>query len=314
MMGLTAAAGAISTVGAAAESVTDSLAKIWDMDQSWFYFAFTKEIANGTAVPNPDILAAAAWAEANKLFYGQSLLTGTAFISSPSGSTAATLASLNYSYTATQYENVLVANTDPYAIMALLARLVTVNYDLPNSTIALKFKQEPGISPVVLTETQRQQLEVNYVNYYTKFGQNSMIAQGTCAGGRWIDEVVGLAWLKWAIQSAIFAFEYSLTTKLPQTDKGVAAITQVIAGVLDRAVANGLLAPGTWNAAPIAATDGSTVVNQGDFLKKGYVIYAAPVATQSQTKRSQRIYDLFTVILKGAGAIQQVNVNMTFSQ
>lgn len=312
MMGLTFAQGAIETAGAAAESVVTSLAAAWDLSQSWFYFTFTKEIWDEGTVPNPDIEAAAAWAEANELFFGISYVDGTAFVSSPSGSTAATMKSLGYSYTAGQYETVAVPNTDPYAICSMIGRLVTVNYDLPNSTINLKFKQEPGISANQLTELQRQQLEANNVNYYTLFGLNAMIAQGVCAGGRWIDEVVGLAWLRWAVQSAIFAYLYSLNTKLPQTDKGVACITQVIAGVLDRAVSNGLLAPGQWNAGPVTGTDGSTVVNTGDFMKKGYIIYAAPVATQSEIKRTERIYDLFTVILKGAGAIQQVNVAMTF--
>lgn len=312
MMGLTQAEGAIESAGAAAESVATSLAAAWNLNQAWFYFTFTKEIWNEGEVPNTDIEAAAAWAEANELFFGISYLDGTAFVSSPSGSTAATMASLGYSYTAGQYQIVDLQNTDPYAICSLIGRLVTVNYDLPNSTINLKFKQEPGISANQLTELQRQQLESNNVNYYTKFGLNAMIAEGVCAGGRWIDEVVGLAWLKWAVQSAIFAYLYSLTTKLPQTDKGVACITQVIAGVLDQAVSNGLLAPGQWNAGPVTGTDGSIVVNTGDFIKKGYIIYAAPVATQSEIKRTERIYDLFTVILKGAGAIQQVNVNMTF--
>jgi hypothetical protein len=313
MMGLTAAEGAIATVGAAAETVSQTLAAMWNMNQAWFYYTFTKEIQNEGTVPNPDILAAAAWAEANELFYGQTISDGTAFVSNPSGSTAATLKSLNYSYTATQYEAVSVATTDPYAVCALIARLTTVNYDAPNSTINLKFKQEPGISPVNLTESNRLLLEANNVNYYTEFGDdNAMIAEGVCAGGRWIDEVVGLAWLQFAIQSAIFAYLYSLTTKLPQTDKGVACITQVISGVLDTAVSNGLLAPGQWNAEAIAGTDNTTVVNTGDFVKKGYIIYAASVNTQSEIKREARIYDLFTIILKGAGAIQQVNVAMTF--
>jgi hypothetical protein len=312
MMGLTQATGAIPTAGAALETVAQSLTNLYNINQAWFYFTSTKEIANEVTVPNPDILAAAAWAEANELYYGQSLLDGTAFVSSPGGSTAATLAELDYSYTGVQYEAVVQANTDPYAIMALLARIVTVDFEQPNSTIDLKFKQEPGITPVALTQTEVQQLQANNVNYYTQFGENAMIAQGVSVGGRWIDEVVGLAWLSWAVQTAIFAYLYSLTTKLPQTDKGVAMITQVIAGVLDTAVDNGLLAPGQWNAGPVTGTDGTTVVNTGDFLKTGYIIYAAPVASQSQVQRATRIYNLFTVILKGAGAIQQVSVAMTF--
>lgn len=314
MMGLTQAEGAIPTVGAALETVTQSLANLWNMNQGWFYFAFTKEIANEGTVPNPDILAAAEWAEANELYYGQSLLDGTAFVTTPSGSTAATLAELDYSYTAVQYEAVVQANTDPYAIMALLARIVTVNYDQPNSTINLKFKQEPGITPVNLTETNRLLLEENNVNYYTQFGQNAMIAEGVSVGGRWIDEVVGLSWLTWAIQTDVFAFLYSLTTKLPQTDAGVAAAAQVIHNRLQGAVANGLIAPGQWNAGPVTGTDGSVIVNTGDFIKAGYIIYAAPVASQSQTARSQRIYSGFTIIIKGAGAIQDVNIAMTFEQ
>jgi hypothetical protein len=302
MMGLTAAVGAISTQGAAVEAIADTLNAIQALNATgWFYLAFTKEILPA------DILNAAAWAQANNVMFGYTVQDGTAFNTVPAQSTSAMLASLGYSNTVSQYDN-----NDPYAVVSIFARSATVDFDQPNSTITLKFKQEPGVSPVTLTETQRLALEANNVNYYTYFGQNKMIAEGVVANGRFIDEVVGLAWLQWAVQSDVFAFEYAVTTKIAQTDRGVSKIRQVITKRLDSAVDNGLLAPGTWNTTDVTGADGTTVVSTGDFVKNGYIVYAAPVSSQSQVKRSARIYDLFTVVAKGAGAIQGVGIALTF--
>lgn len=302
LMGLTATSGAVSTVGSAVETIAQTLTNMQALSQGWFFVTFTSELLFA------DIMNAAAWAQASNVMFGYTVTSGVAFLADITQNPGAACAQLNYSNTVGQYDPV-----DPYAICSLFGRCVTVNYDQPNSTICLKFKQEPGMQPLNLTANQQAELEAVNLNYNAFFGAgNAMIAEGVVANGRFIDEVVGLAWLQWAIQNDVFAFQYAATTKIPQTDKGVALIRQVITKRMDKAVANGLLAPGTWNGQEIDGTDGTVIVTLGSFLKNGYIVYAAPVSSQSQTKRAARIYDLFTVVAKGAGAIQDVGIALTF--
>jgi hypothetical protein len=302
IMGLTKASGAVSTAGAAAEAIADTLTAMKGLSQAWFYFMFTDEVVFA------DIVNAYTWGQANGAMFGNTITTGVAFLTDITQNPAAAADEAGIDFACFQYDP-----NAPYAIASFFGRCVTVDYDEPNSTICLKFKQEPGMTPLSLTTTQQAQLEANNINYNAYFGDdNAMIAEGVVANGRFVDEVVGLAWLQWAIQSDVFAYEYAATTKVPQTDKGVARIRQVITKRMDGAVSNGLLAPGTWNGEEIDGTDGTAIVTEGDFLKNGYIVYAAPVSTQSQTKRAARIYDLFTVVAKGAGAIQDVGIALTF--
>jgi hypothetical protein len=301
LMGLVAGSGAISTPGQAVETIQQTLANMQGLSAAWFYFTFTSEVLFA------DIMNAAAWAQANQVMGGQTITSGVAFLADITQNPGAACDELDYSNFVFQYDPV-----DPYAICSFFGRCVTVNYDQPDSTICLKFKQEPGMTPLNLSPNQQAQLEANNINYNAFFGDNNaMIAEGVVANGRFVDEVVGLAWLQWAVQNDIFAYQYA-ARKIPQTDKGVARIRQVITKRMDSAVANGLLAPGTWEGEEIDGTDGTAIVKQGDFLKNGYIVYAAPVSTQTQTKRASRIYDLFTVVAKGAGAIQDVGIAMTF--
>jgi hypothetical protein len=91
-------------------------------------------------------------------------------------------------------------------------------------------------------------------------------------------------------------------TKVPQTDAGVNSILATISQRLDQAVANGLVAPGVW------AASGFGVLNEGDFLSKGYYVYAPPVATQSSATRAQRRAPVIQAAIKLAGAIHFVDV------
>lgn len=84
------------------------------------------------------------------------------------------------------------------------------------------------------------------------------------ANGDFFDERHGLDWLQNAVQTADYNTLYTSTTKIPQTDAGTTTRIANIELVLDKAVQNGLFAPGKWTGGPIGQ------LNTGDMLTKGY--------------------------------------------
>ncbi|MFO5861420.1 DUF3383 family protein, partial [Klebsiella pneumoniae] len=85
------------------------------------------------------------------------------------------------------------------------------------------------------------------------------------------DERHGLDWLQNAVQTADYNTLYTSTTKIPQTDAGTTTRIANIELVLDKAVQNGLFAPGKWTGGPIGQ------LNTGDMLTKGYYTWAENV-------------------------------------
>ena len=122
------------------------------------------------------------------------------------------------------------------------------------------------------------------------------------ASGHFIDEIHGLAWLKDAVQNAVYNLLYQSKTKIPQTDAGQNQIVGVISGVMREALNNGLIAEGQWNA------DGFGQLERGQMLNNGFYIFTQPMALQDQSIREQRIAPPIQVAIKLAGAIQECDV------
>lgn len=190
-----------------------------------------------------------------------------------------------------------------YAIASFFGRGFTVNFAFQNSTLTLMFKQEPGVAGEDLTQNQAAVLKDKRCNVFVDYVNDTTIIQyGVMSGLAFFDEIHGLDWLQNAVQTAVYNVLYTSGTKIPQTDAGVNQLSNAIAGVMNSAVNNGLVAPGVWNAA------GFGQLSTGQFLKTGYYIYAQPVALQSQADREARISPPIQVAAKLAGAIQSVNV------
>ena len=287
----------LKTAGAEAESIAESLDALQNIDPSWYGFAFTKEL---TA---KDLKDAAAWAEARVKMFGFTTADSNVLDQASTDDIASYMKERLYDRTICTWDN-----DDPYQVVSAFARGFTVNFNEQNSTITLKFKLLPGTSPVNITESQRQALGAKNCNYYTYFGDSAMLAEGVMASGKFFDERHGLDWLQNAIETNVFGYLYTRTTKVPQTDKGVAALVQQAEKALRDGVNNGLLAPGVWNGMDLGE------VKSGDYLAKGYYVYAQPVAEQNQSDREARRAPPIQVIAKGGGAIHFADISVTFER
>jgi hypothetical protein len=268
-----------------------------DYDPSWYGFGFTKEI------DDTDRKQAAAWAQSRVKVACMTYDDSDVADMDATTDIASFMKSEDYNRV------IGVWNPwSPYQAFSVFARGATVDFNGENTTITYKFKTLPGTTPLSISESQRQALVAKNVNYYTAFGDSEMLAEGVMPNGDFIDEVVGLDWLQNAVETNVFGLLYTTTTKIPQTDKGVARLIQQVELACDQGVRNGLLAPGVWNG------DSFGTLETGDYLAKGYYIYGQPVAQQNQSDREARKAPPIQGALCGAGAIHFANINLTFQR
>jgi hypothetical protein len=302
VFGWTLAAGAISVPGIAAETLAACVAILAGLSNKWYGLA----VASNPAPSNSDHLAVAAQIEGYNpsRIYGLTYQNTDVLNSAVSSDLPSQLQALQYSRTFSQY-----SSSSPYAVFSMYGRGFTVNFDANNSTITLKFKQEPGVAAETLTESEAQALIDKNCNVFVNYENNTAIIQeGVMANGYFFDERQGADWIQNRIQNDVYNLLYQSPTKIPQTDAGTHTIVTTIQQSCDAAVNNGWVAPGVWNVA------GFGQLNQGMTLTKGYYVYAPPVATQSQADREARKSVPIQVALKLAGAIHSVNVIVTVNR
>jgi len=296
LLGMTIALGT-KTDGVDAETITASLNAIQNVNQEWYGLAFTNEIRDTVLVNSEDAVpAAAAWCEARIKAFGNTSNNPDVLDSVTTNDIVSTLQVSNYRRTMSTYSSF----PTQYPSCSLLGRAFTVNFNQPDSTITLKFKQMPGITTEALTQNQKAVLDSKNGNALISVGGNAMFAESTMASGVFFDEVHGVDWLQNAIQANVFGYLLTRPTKVPYTDKGVAAIEQQTTNALDEGVRNGLIAPGT-------TTD-------GNFLGTGYEITTVPVANVNPSDKEARFYPGLSFVALGAGAIHKVQINGVFER
>jgi hypothetical protein len=267
--------------------------------QQWYAIAVI-----GTV--NDDVLAISQYIQGanNKHLYGVTTQEPGVLSSVSTTDIAYLLEQLGRNRTMVQY-----SSQNAYAVVSALGRILTVDYNGNNTTITLKFKQEPGIVAETLSESQVAAAEAKNANLFLEYNNDTAIfEQGVMSNGDFVDEITGTDWLALTIQTAIYNVLYTSPTKIPQTDAGMHILATTIESVCSQGVINGLLAPGVWN------SQGFGTLVEGGFLDKGFYVYAPPVAQQLQADREARKSVLFQVAAKLAGAVHSVDVAITVNR
>ena len=216
---------------------------------------------------------------------------------------AYSLKQLGYNKTFTQY-----SSSNQFAVISLAARIMTTNYTANKTVITLMYKQEPGVIPENLNESQMQALLANNANIFVEYDNSTAIIQpGVVASGQFIDTIFGADWLAITTQQALYNALYTTSTKIPQTDDGMNLLVASVTSVLDQGVDNGLLAPGLWT------NSGFGTLKTGDYLPKGYYVYFTPIAKQNIADRAARKSTVIQIAAKLAGAIQSVEAVINFN-
>jgi len=269
----------------------------------WYGLIIADEVISGSDVLDADdVVSVAAIIEAatpSRIF---GVTSGDAGIISTTVMTdvASRLKSGRYGRTFLQY-----SISSPYAAASAFGRAFTVNFNASNTTITLKFKQEPTVTYETLNIAQASAVDAKNANVFVYYANDTAILQqGVMANGDFFDERHGLDWLQNYVQTNLYNLLYTSPSKIPQTDAGV---TRLLAGVeqsMDQSVNNGLVAPGVWNGGAIGQ------LSSGDTLTKGYYVYAQPLSAQAQADREARKSPLIQVACKLAGAIHYADVQI----
>lgn len=242
-------------------------------------------------------------AQSIKRVFGVTITSTDVLSSVVTNDLASRLKDGGYSRSFSQYSQ------NAYAVASFFGRAFTVNYDGNNTAINLMYKQEPSVAAENLTEAQAATLRAKNCNVFVNYINDTSIIQfGVMADGTFFDVIHDTDWLENATQTAVYNVLYTTPTKIPQTDAGMNQILNAVAAVMGQAVANGVLAPGTWNGPSFGS------LQTGQYLKQGYYIYALPIAEQSQAARAAREAPPIQVAAKLAGAIQTVDILINVNQ
>lgn len=282
---------------AGAEGVADSL-DACEAATSFYGVVLSREFTDAEA------LEASVWAEANDKLFLHATGDQNAKVATSISDFCAVAQAQAFGRTASAYND--PSGLSDYMEVSALARELAVDFSQPNSTITLMFRQLPGVTPSHINLDNKRVLDAKNANYYTQFGTFPMFATGVMSNGTWIDQRHGLDYLAQHLADAAFA-GMPLVNKIPQTDRGMAYLTGLLDVAMQDLVNAGLIAPGTWKGTGIA-----NVVNTGEYLPTGYKIYAALIATQSEADRMARKAPPVTIVCKGAGAIQNIDVYVQF--
>jgi PKD repeat protein len=296
----TTSSGAYRFLGQAAESAIDAVTLMaMTFGQQWYAVVVP-------SAEDSDHLVIAPFIEATdtKHFYGVTTQEAGALSSVSTTDIAYLLEALAYKKTMVQY-----SSSNPYAVVSALARILTTNYQGNSTVITLMYKQEPGIVAENINTTQYAALAAKNCNVFAAYDNNTAIFQpGVTCSGIFTDIVLGTDWLAVDLIRNLYNLLYTSTTKIPQTDAGTHLLVTTCESVLSQAVINGLLAPGVWNAG------GFGQLAQGDYLSKGFYVYAPSVNDQDPADRAARISVPIQVAAKLAGAVHEVVVQVAVNQ
>lgn len=194
------------------------------------------------------------------------------------------------------------STSSPYAICSFFGRAFTVNFEGSDTTITMKFKIQPGVTPELISATQASTIEMKRFNVYAIYENGTAILeQGVVSGPAWFDEMHGTDWLANRVQTDVFNILYQ-TPKIPQTNPGIQILVAGVDGGLSQGVNNGLIAPGTWRG------PGFGTLEYGDYLSKGWYTWANSVDDQPQSEREARVAPLIQVAIKLAGAVHHADI------
>lgn len=270
---------------------------------NWYGLVVADDVASGEDVLDADdVISVAKLIEASSLsrIFGVTSADANIISSTSTTDVASLLKAGKYARTFIQY-----STSSLYAAVSALGRAFTVNFSGSNTTITLKFKQEPTVTYETLTVNQAAAVDAKNANVYVYYANDTAILQqGVMSSGDFFDERHGLDWLQNYVQTNLYNLLYTSTTKVPQTEPGVTRLLSNVEASMDQSVTNGLVAPGVWNGGPIGQ------ISSGDTLTKGYYVYAAPLSTQAQADREARKAPLIQVACKLAGAVHFADVQI----
>ena len=187
-----------------------------------------------------------------------------------------------------------------YPDVSILAYMLSVNYQLQDSTVTAKFKRLPGIPTVQLTETQWAALKAKGYNTYTAVGNSTLTYRdGTTEDtSYYMDSVINLD--NFVEDLSVNVLNVFLRNKkVPYTRAGQLMLVDACTDTGNQYVYNGAFADRE-------VTD--TTKKGGVDIVPAVQVIPAPISQMSAADRASRIGPPIQMIVQEAGAIHSVAV------
>ena len=304
---LTAALGAQAVTGIAAEQPVDAVVALNPLAADVYGIMFAPLVSGVGSITDAQYLAVAAYIEGANPSHILGITSENAACLNPALNTdiGSACQTATYSRTFVQY-----SSSSLYAVASMFGRAFTTDFTANNSMITLMFKQEPGVTAELLTETQAAALKGKNINVFVEYQNRTAIIQwATMADGTYFDERQGSDWLANQVQTDLYDFFYTSPTKVPQTDPGAHQLATVAEGSMDDAVNNGFVAPGIWDSALQFGK-----LTTGMALTKGYYVFMPPVSSQGTSDRAARKAPTMQIAAKLAGAFHSAKVALNINR
>ena len=303
-LGLTEATGADLILGSAAQSLTDALNAIRQVDNDFFVVVLSNDHANEVSVQSELIT----WAAANSGLAITDVSGDAALVANETTSNAAQIAAR-----ASNASIVNWSNTLDYKSMSVAGFICSRDLDQPRSAYTLKFKQLSGRTADTLTTAQLNELDRKNINAYVRYqGSRSWYVEGKVTGNyTWIDIPVYATWLSERMQADIVNYITSPDTKIAQTNEGIVGLLGEMDAVCIAAVNNGGVAPGKLTARQRQEIISITGLDDFDGeLTSGFLNYISPLSSQREGRSSPPAYSW----VKLSGAIHDAVIGVRVEQ
>lgn len=193
-------------------------------------------------------------------------------------------------------------NSQSYPDMSILAYMLSVNYQLQDSTATAKFKQLPGISTVSINETEWGVLQSKGYNTYTAIGNNAeTYRDGTGAASGWfMDTVINLD--NFIEDLTVNVFNVFLRNKkVPYTRKGQALLTDPCTSTGAQYEYNG-----TFADREVADTSKASGIR----IDPAVLVEPSPIANTTAAQRATRQGPPIAMTVQEAGAIHTIAISV----
>lgn len=187
---------------------------------------------------------------------------------------------------------------------AYTGRAFSVNFEGSQVSQTMNLKTlanvtpDSGISQNAYTAAKSAGVDL-YVSYE---GFPAVLSSG---GNTYFDVVYENMAFKFYAQNYMINALRATNTKIPQTEAGVAVLTNALAQAFILFVRNGVFAAGKWNS---SQTFGDPETFRANIADQGWYIYHTPIAQQSQAEREARVAPLIQGAGKRAGAVHEADV------
>jgi len=193
-------------------------------------------------------------------------------------------------------------NATRYPDVSILAYMLSVNYQLQDSTVTAKFKNLPGIETVMLTETQWSALQAKGYNTFTLVGnQARTYRDGTTEDTTYyMDTTINLD--NFVEDLSVNVYNVFLRNgKIPYTRRGQLMLVDACTDTGNQYTFNGTFADRE-------ITD--TTRKGGTRVVPAVQVNPTPINQASAADRAARIAPPIQIIAQEAGAIHSVAINV----